>query len=828
MAKEAQARLKINELLKESGWRLIDSLEGRANVSVETNIVLERLGDDFEKAPKGYVDYLLLDEKSNPLCVLEAKSEDKDPLDGKEQARNYADAEKVRLIILSNGNIHYYWDKETGNPTRISHFPKPQSLLKRKEFIPDTVKLAKEEVKEDYIAKTQLPGYERDPQWKNASSRSDFARDKGLRFLRKYQLDAIRKLQKAVSDGKNRFLFEMATGTGKTLVAGAIIQLYMKTKNANRVLFLVDRLELEEQARANFKAYLPDFTTVIYKEKREDWMKADIVVTTIQSISYEAKYLKLFSPSDFDLIISDEAHRSISGNNRTVFDYFIGAKLGLTATPKDYLKNVNTRELNENDPRQLEKRLLLSTYETFGCASGEPTFRYSLLDGVKDGYLINPLAIDCRTDITTELLSDKGYAVMTTGRNDEEEEQIFTERDFERKFFSEKTNAQFAETFLKNGLKDPISGEIGKTIFFCVSRKHASKMTEILNQFAMEMYPGKYNSDFAIQVTSNVQDAQSFTIAFRNNNLRGHTKFLDGYKSSKARVCVTVGMMTTGYDCEDLLNICMARPIFSPTDFVQMRGRGTRTFQFKFKETRIKKERFKLFDFFANCDYFENEFPYDEILELPKPGYKRPGGEPPAEREKITLVIPDPLKTIVIFKPTGEAWKIDKELYASTFEKAIIVAYNKTKAFKEAVDSGNYETMEAYVREQVFDKPEHYFSLQKLRESYGSERRLNLWEILDKALGKITGFKTKENLAEEEFEKFKVANDIKAELYYEAKQFFMLYLLNEKDRAEINKQNFTYFAADSTMFSIFNKLGQDSIKLITEYIKDNVPLNNFV
>ena len=142
-----------------------------------------------------------------------------------------------------------------------------------------------------------------------------------------------------MKDGNDRFLFEMATGTGKTLTAAAIVKLFLRSGNASRVLFLVDRLELEEQARKVFAAMLSaDFRTVIYKEKRNDWRSAEIVVTTVQSLLFNNKYQALFSPTDFDLVISDEAHRSISGNARAVFDYFVGYKLGLTATPRDYLR----------------------------------------------------------------------------------------------------------------------------------------------------------------------------------------------------------------------------------------------------------------------------------------------------------------------------------------------------------------------------------------------------------------------------------------------------------------------------------------------------------
>ena len=189
----------------------------------------------------------------------------------------------------------------------------------------------------------------------------------------------------------------------------------MRTGNASRVLFLVDRLELEEQARKVFAALLSaDFQTVVYKEKRDTWRSAEIVVSTVQSLLFNSKYQALFSPTDFDLVISDEAHRSISGNARAVFDYFVGYKLGLTATPRDYLKGADHTGLGVRDPREVERRLLLDTYRTFGCASGEPTFRYSLLDGVKDGYLINPTVVDARTNVTTQLLAERGFIASFT------------------------------------------------------------------------------------------------------------------------------------------------------------------------------------------------------------------------------------------------------------------------------------------------------------------------------------------------------------------------------------------------------------------------------
>ncbi len=235
-----------------------------------------------------------------------------------------------------------------------------------------------------------------------------------------------------MKQGKNRFLLEMATGTGKTLVAAALIRLFLRTGNAKRVLFLVDRLELEEQAKRTLNATSSRISTPRFTNSAAATGSAPRFWSPpYRPISHDNKYLKLFNPTDFQLIISDEAHRSISGGNRQIFEYFMGAKLGLTATPRDYLKNVH---FSDTDPRELERRVLLSTYETFGCESGEPTFRYSLADGVRDGCLVNPVALDCRTNISTQLLSEQGFAVQAP---EEEDAAIFHARDFEKRFFSD-------------------------------------------------------------------------------------------------------------------------------------------------------------------------------------------------------------------------------------------------------------------------------------------------------------------------------------------------------------------------------------------------------
>lgn len=842
--KEATARIKINRLLEASGWRFFQEGDEAANIRLETHVKilstdLDSLGDNFEKSKKGYVDFLLLDERGFPFIVLEAKAEGKNPLVGKEQAREYAKSQECRFIILSNGNLHYFWDLERGNPYVITSLPRPGSVSDYRKIQPNPKRLVADLVNEDYIVLTQRPNYLSEAGWKNDAERGGYCIANKLRFLRSYQLDAVHSLQKAIGEGKERFLFEMATGTGKTLTAAAVIKLFLRSGNAQRVLFLVDRLELEDQAKKSFAALLcADFQTVIYKENRDDWRRAEIVVTTVQSLLFNNKYQRLFSPTDFDLVISDEAHRSIGGNARAVFDYFIGYKLGLTATPRDYLRRFDNTKASRRDPREAERRLLLDTYRTFGCESSQPTFRYSLLDGVRDGFLINPTVVDARTDITTELLSKEGFIVSFTDEAGEDQQQAFKQREFEKRFFSDATNQLFCKAFLENALRDPVSGEIGKSILFAVSQNHAAKLAQVLNQMADLMFPGKYQSDFAVQVTSQVPNAQQFTINFANNNLLGSRNFLAAYKTSKARVCVTVGMMTTGYDCTDILNLGLCRPVFSPTDFIQIKGRGTRTHDFlidltdeSLKDSVLEpsKTAFKLFDFFANCEYFEEEFNYDQVLKLPLPP-QRPTEDGTERGPTAVGGIYDHLGNDILSMikevPIGaEGMKIDR-MFFERFEDVI----RGNEKLASAVEAGEWERVIDYVNREVFNRPDEFYSLEKLRKAAAIDRRLSLREILEKVFGLIPRFKSKDELLEEEFAKFVAdTKPEEAEAIPAIKAYFKAYVTNSQLRDIIESKAFTALATNPAFSSgDFKAVPEKYRILVPEYVKDYVSLNQFV
>jgi type I restriction enzyme R subunit len=842
-SKEATARIKINKLLEAAGWRFFPDGNAPANIRLEPSIAikpadLDALGENFEKPSKGFVDFLLLDARGFPLIVLEAKAEDKNPLVGKEQARRYARSQNCRFVLLSNGNLHYFWDLERGNPYLITVFPTPASATGYQKTIPDPKRLIAESVEADYIVRTQRSGYAAEAAWKNEAERPGFIEANGLRFLRPYQVKAVAALQRAVKEGKDRFLFEMATGTGKTLIAAAVVKLFLRTGNARRVLFLVDRLELEDQAKKALSKVLGnDYQVVIYKENRDDWRRADVVVTTVQSLLFNNKYQQLFSPTDFDLVISDEAHRSIGGNARAVFDFFVGYKLGLTATPRDYLKRFDRASAATRDPREAERRLLLDTYRTFGCENSQPTYRYSLLDGVKEGFLVNPTVVDARTEITTELLSADGFVVSFTDDAGEDQQEAFRQREFEKRFFADATNQLLCKTFLENALRDPVSGEIGKSIVFAVSQNHAAKLAQILNQMADRMFPGKYQSDFAVQVTSQITDAQQFTINFTNNNLLGSANFLPTYRTSKARVCVTVGMMTTGYDCPDILNLGLFRPIFSPTDFIQIKGRGTRRHNFldqlfdeglKDAVAQPRKIAYKLFDFFANCEYFEEGYNYDEVLKLPRPQDKGTEG---GEGAGPTMVVgayehlgADILATIKEETIGFAGMKIDR-MFFEKFEDTV----RGNAAIAKEIEAGRWERAVDYVNREVLNKPEEFYTLDKLRKAAAVDRRLTLREILEKVFGFIPGFKSKDELLEEEFAKFVAdARPAEAETIPAIKTFFKAYVTSDQIRYIIEAKQFTDLATNPVFSTCdFRAVPARYRAMIPEYVKDYVSLNQF-
>ncbi|MFH1219031.1 MAG: restriction endonuclease subunit R, partial [Candidatus Eisenbacteria bacterium] len=185
--KEATARIKINKLLEAAGWRFFAEGNAPANICLEPSVTikssdLDALGENFEKTSKGFIDFLLLDTNSFPLIALEAKSEDKNPLVGKEQARKYAKSQNCRVVILSNGNLHYFWDLERGNPYIITSFPTPDSVIGYKLVKPNPQSLIEDKVGDDYIVLTQRPNYQSEAAWRNEAERPGYILANKLRF----------------------------------------------------------------------------------------------------------------------------------------------------------------------------------------------------------------------------------------------------------------------------------------------------------------------------------------------------------------------------------------------------------------------------------------------------------------------------------------------------------------------------------------------------------------------------------------------------------------------------------------------------------------------
>lgn len=338
-----------------------------------------------------------------------------------------------------------------------------------------------------------------------------------------------------------------------------------------------------------------------------------------------------------------------------------------------------------------------------------------------------------------------------------------------------------------------------------------------------------------MQITSDVMNAQTYTINFQNNNLSGTTKFLENYKSSKTRVCVTVGMMTTGYDCEDLLNIVLMRPIFSPTDFIQIKGRGTRKYEFSYKEkvgAEVKehtanKETFKLFDFFGNCEYFEEKFNYDEVIALPKPQASKGGdiGTPPVRDGLYENFDPDPLCFINETIIGLEGMKIDR-MFFDKFEEKV----KEDETAREQYEQGNYAAVQHYIEERIMNKPSEYYTWDKIKRSIGIDRRLTVKEILDKIFGAIPAFKSKRELIEDEFESYLLTRPIQSDKYTEIKRFFETYIMDKEVRRIIEDEKYQLLGTEVSTYTMtdLRHLGVENMRQVVEYINDNVNVSKFV
>jgi type I restriction enzyme R subunit len=436
--------------------------------------------------------------------------------------------------------------------------------------------------------------------------------------------------------------------------------------------------------------------------------------------------------------------------------------------------------------------------------------------------------------------------VTSSEQEDILEEVNYKQSHFERKFFSEETNRVFCKTFIENGLKDPINGEFGKSLVFAVSQNHAAKLAQLLNEYAHQIFPGKYQSDFAVQVTSNVKGAQQMTIDFgEKDSLLGRSQFaknneiLESYKTSKARVCVTVGMMTTGWDCPNILNLGLMRPIFSPTEFIQIKGRGTRIhkFEHKFKNDLgeeetipIDKAAFKLFDFFATCEYFEEKYQYDQVLKLPVNFDK--GQDMPVvddntikpKREGYEYKEDDRIHSFQEQQVEFTGMKVDR-MFFQQFEEKV----KTDDEIKQLMKAGDVEVATARAKEKYDNKPEEYFDLEKLRKSLKIDRKIGWRELLE-LIYFGNQIKGKDDLLSDEFEKFIITNNVSNINDLQGLRYFCYaYITDPSVRHIIDQQDFTeLYHNPSFNVEDFNRVDDEMKRQLPYYIKTYVPLNKFL
>lgn len=673
MGKEAYSRVVIDRLLREVGW----------NIEDENQVVFEDHGN------VGRADYILKDKNGHPLALIEAKSPDVDPYFAKKQAIDYVEQQyknQINYIFLANDHLIYFWNLlDGGDASPVADLLSQDDLLRKK--YQQTSHTA-----EPLLHQEVTPEYFRDVD-PNAT-------------LRPYQIAAWNTVATGYDKGKRSFLLEMATGTGKTYLTALMISKFLRTNQAQTVLFVVDRVELAGQTKGVFEKLLGNLSAIAtyWGGSKKNLIGANVVVATIQSLALHGR--DVFSPGYFDVIIHDEAHRSIySPEARGAMDYFIGAtKIGLTATPKDFLKNFNF-DGESLDPRAVEARAQRDTYKYFGCEQGQATYRYTIQNGVRDKYLVPPKLHKMTSFITQQALSEKGFQVEGDYEN-----ESYKINDLEKKVFLPERNKLMMQEFLAYAEKTP-TGEIGKSIVFAVSQNHAKKLTQILNELRPE-----YNGRFAEIITSLVPKAHEIARDFKNPDRK------------LPRVAVSVDMLTTGFDAPEVQNIVLARPVFEPTLYQQIKGRGTRLCP------EIKKTSFTVFDFCGVCDYFEEKYDWEAPLELPKEqalqaaqgatyGNTQSYGMEDTMLQKFMDFSPT-LPTIdvvadrdfVQFGPDGDI--VDRQMYQNDWTHEAKKFAEENPHVEELIQEDKTQELIDLLNEELLNRPEKYFNENTLSKTY--------------------------------------------------------------------------------------------------------------
>jgi len=539
---EYETRKKYIDLeLKLAGW------------DFETNIQEElKLQGMPNNKQEGYADYVLFGKNGLPLAVVEAKRTSVDPKVGQNQSKLYADCIEQEyhqrpVIYYTNGFEIYMWDDVNYPPRKVAGFytqDELQLLINRRSG--------------------------------RQSLEHIFVDDKITN--REYQLEAIKSVCEAFEEGHRKALLVMATGTGKTRTAISIVDVLTDKEWVKNVLFLADRTVLVKQAKNNFTKLLPNMSCCNLLSTIDNPEDSRIVFSTYQTMinaidnTKNKTGNKLFTPGHFDLIIVDEAHRSIYKKYQAIFDYFDGLVVGLTATPRN--------DVDRN------------TYRFFEIENDVPTFAYEYERAVKEGYLVDYHTIKTSTDFMdrgikyNELSAEEKEEYENTFADDEDNipEEIDATA-INSWLFNRDTIKKLLELLMEKGLKVEGGDKLGKTIIFARNHRHAERIVEIFNQ----LYP-EYKGEFAKLIDNQVK---------YNENLIEHFSIKDDFP----QIAVSVDMLDTGVDVPEILNLVFFKPIKSKIKFWQMIGRGTRLCKDLFGIGQDKKE-FYIFDYCKNFEFF--------------------------------------------------------------------------------------------------------------------------------------------------------------------------------------------------------------------------------
>lgn len=538
-------RLFIDVLLAEAGWPLDQERDREYPVTGMPN-----------NDGKGFVDYVLWGADGRPLAVVEAKRTTKSAQVGQQQAKLYADCLEAEfgrrpVVFYSNGYQHWIWDDAAGYPPR-----EIQGFYTRDEL--------------------ELAIQRRQTRLLLSSAPVDNAI-----VERYYQTRAIKAVDAAFDQKQREALLVMATGSGKTRTVIALVDQLMKANWVKRVLFLADRTALVNQAANAFKEHLPSVTTVnLVTEKATD---GRVYVSTYPTILNLINDLdggqRRFGPGYFDLVVIDEAHRSVYQKYRAIFDWFDSYLVGLTATPKD--------EVDHN------------TYRLFHLEDGVPTDAYGLDEAVGDGFLVPPFGVSVGTKF---LRSGIRYDDLTEEEKDEWDAldwgdggppDAIDSEELNRFLFNEDTVDKVLATLMTEGYKVAGGDRLGKTIIFAKSQAHA----EFIEQRFNVAYP-EYGGEFARVITHSTTYAQSLIDSFSQADKAPH-------------IAISVDMLDTGIDVPEVVNLVFFKMVRSKSKFWQMIGRGTRLRPGLFGPDQDKKD-FLVFDFCGNLEYFSQDLPGSE------------------------------------------------------------------------------------------------------------------------------------------------------------------------------------------------------------------------